>query len=78
LTDVGRVGGAAVEAVWFNLLRADLKNAAGEKEMAKPITWKRIRRWARDNNTVVLPVSIGALVVILVVTGLSLISGMHG
>ena len=50
----------------------------GNNQMAKPITWKRIRRWARDNNTVVLPVSIGALVVIVVVTGLSLISGMHG
>ena len=49
-----------------------------KNQMAKPITWKRIRRWARDNNTVVLPVSIGAVVVILVVAGLSLISSMHG
>ena len=45
--------------------------------MIKTMSWKRIRRWVRDNNTVVLPMSIGAIVVILTVSAFSAVSGMH-
>ena len=38
--------------------------------------WRRLRRWARDNNSTVLPLLIGATVVVVTVAVYSGISGL--